>query len=404
MMKLILLVCSALILPILSVRKIPLFKRQSIRSQLREKGGHELVSKMREANAAELAVWKKLRKTLHLEDTPEYLKDYMDAQYFGPISIGTPAQNFEVVFDTGSSNLWVPSQKCSILDVACLIHNKYDSKKSSTYIANGTKFAIEYGSGKLSGFISEDDVTIADVKAKKQGFAEATKEPGITFVMAKFDGILGMAYSSISVDGVVPVFDTLFDQKSVEKNLFAFYLSRDPDAKVGGEISLGDVDKSRYKEPITWIPETSEKYYEIKMDKLTIPSKGASFCSEGCDVIADTGTSLLLGPVEDVQKIQDIIGAVPLAKGEYLVNCSTIDSLPTINIMLGGKAFPLTGRDYVLKESAQGKEICLSGFLGMDLPPQLGPKWILGDVFLGVYYTIFDKGNNRVGFAEAVHD
>jgi len=336
----------------------------------------------------------------------EALTNYMDAQYYGIVHIGTPPQEFSVIFDTGSSNLWVPSTQCKLTNIACLLHNKYDAKSSSSYQPDGQEFAIQYGSGSLSGFCSIDSVEIAGVWVQNQKFAEAVEEPGLTFVAAKFDGILGLGYPTIAVNGILPPVNNMIAQGQLTSGMFAFFLNRTANADDGGEISIGGVDPSRYTGDFNWNDVTRQAYWQIKMDNFQVQGKNVSACGgtdSGCQVIVDSGTSLLALPTDLSEAVNHAIGAFKFANGEYIVPCRHMDTMPDIDFVLNGITYTLTPEDYVMQIEAEGQKQCISGFMGMDIPPPAGPLWILGDVFMGKYYTAFDFDNNRVGFATLKH-
>merc|ERR1712072_705412 len=312
--------------------------------------------------------------------------DFQNAQYYGPITIGTPPQKFNVIFDTGSSNLWIPSgSNWQPLN----FHNKYHSGKSSTYTKNGTKFSIQYGSGSLSGFVSQDTVNVGGVDCPNTLFAEATSEPGLAFKIGKFDGIMGMAFESIAVDGMTPAwYSAVGDAK-----LFGVYLGGT--TGLGGEMTLGGTDSSHYTGDISYFPVSRAKYWQISVDTFSV---GNLSKVEG---ILDTGTSLLVVPPAVMTSFGQQVGATSIAGGkEWTLDCSKISTLPTLDITIGGKPFPLEGKDYVLQVTSMGQTECLLGMTGMDLSRE-GLSLILGDVFLRKYYAVFDLGNTRVGLATA---
>ncbi|KAL0286192.1 UNVERIFIED_CONTAM: Aspartic proteinase [Sesamum angustifolium] len=415
------------------------------------------------------------------------LKNYMDAQYFGEIGIGSPPQKFTVIFDTGSSNLWVPSAKC-YFSVPCFFHSKYKSSQSSTHKKNGKPAAIHYGTGAISGFFSEDNVKVGDLVVKDQEFIEATREPSVTFLVAKFDGILGLGFQEISVGNATPVWYNMLRQGLVKEPVFSFWLNRNVEEEEGGELVFGGVDPNHFKGKHTYVPVTQKGYWQFDMGDVLIDGKESGYCSGGCSAIADSGTSLIAGPTTVVAMINHAIGAsgvvsqqckavfeqygqtimdllmaeaqpkkicsqvglctfdgthgvsagiqsvvdekdgrssglgddflshlnwtcgndklqlcerLPSPMGESAVDCASISSMPTISFTIGGKPFDLSAEQYILKVGEGAAAQCISGFTGLDIPPPRGPLWILGDMFMGRYHTVFDFGKLRVGFAEA---
>ncbi|GAA6056834.1 hypothetical protein JCM3770_003592 [Rhodotorula araucariae] len=318
------------------------------------------------------------------------LTNYLNAQYFAEITLGTPPQSFKVVLDTGSANLWVPSTRCS--SIACFLHSKYDAKASSTYKANGTEFKIQYGTGSLEGIISNDVMSIGDLTIKGQDFAESTSEPGLTFAFGKFDGILGLAYDTISVQHVVPPFYNMLNQGLLDEPKFAFWMGSDPEQ---GEAIFGGVDEKHYTGKIDYVPVRRKGYWEVELEKVKFGNEELELENTGAAI--DTGTSLIALPTDLAEIINRDIGAKKGWNGAYTVECSTVPSLPALTLFFGGKPYKLDSKDYILE--VQGT--CMSAFQGLDIPAPMGPIWIIGDVFLRKFYTVYDYGRDAVGFAKS---
>ena len=224
-------------------------------------------------------------------------------------------------------------------------------------------------------------------------FGESVKEPGMAFVAGKFDGIFGLAYETISVNGVMPPFHKMVQDKIVDEPVFSFYLG---DSKNQGSVlTFGGINKNHYTGEITYSDVIRKAYWEVAMEKFTFDGKIIQI--QGKSAAIDTGTSLIVTPKADADAINNLIGAKKSFTGQYTIDCSKVASLPSITFTFNGRDFTLTGNDYILQVQGQ----CLSGFAGIDLPPNMATLWIVGDVFLRKVYTVYDLGNNRVGFADS---
>ena len=151
---------------------------------------------------------------------------------------------------------------------------------------------------------------------------------------------------------------------------------------------MGGIESEKFYGDLHFIPVINQTYWTLSLDSVSI-SSNKLISSVYC--IIDTGTSLITGPTKVIEQIATAVGAKKVIAGEYSIDCSV--SLPNLTFVLGGKEFVLSGKDYRIESNGQ----CILGLMGLDINNGL---WILGDVFIRKYYTVFDYGKKQVGFAQ----
>lgn len=325
------------------------------------------------------------------------LRNQLNAQYSGEIEVGTPGQKIKVLFDTGSSNLWVPTRQ-GLEDLKLdSFHAGFDAKKSSTFQEGSRSFFFQYGGGAVTGKYCSDDVSIGALKIHNFSFAQVEDVRGLgsmyTSRMSVFDGILGLGFDNMAFGGV-PAMQALMTSRKLKKPVFGFYLGDHED----GQLVLGGVDDRHYEGQFHFMPVVSTAYWQVMLDNIKVGDaaiKPAHLRGTGAQspylmklanskhAIIDSGSSMLVGPKAEVQAIAGMLGASLMGQ-LWVIDCA---SKMQVTFTLGGQEFQLQGDDLVLER--QGN-LCL---LGLQSSDGFTPHWVLGNVFMRKFYVQFDWRN-----------
>ncbi|MEM8960345.1 MAG: pepsin-like aspartic protease [Acidobacteriota bacterium] len=315
--------------------------------------------------------------TRDLDGTP------VAGQYTMKLEVGTPAKSFDVIMDSGSSNLILLGDASRCETCQDIPGQTYDPDESSTSSLNGKSFSIRYGSGELKADEVEDVVAVPGVEGFSYTFGVMTQEAGIS-------NILGLAYQPLAQpNGLLPTFfATLVDQAGID-NVFAMTLCG---ANKGGKIELGHTTT----EPTTYLPLAGETYYVVKPDHLALASTGETIGSFASVLtVVDSGTTELIVP----QAMFDgIVSAIETSGTELdkrsdseivIKGRPDYDSLPTFQVVAGDVSLDIAPETYVKK----------LGLTEHFLAIAAQERGILGQVFIENHYTVFDRANKRMGFA-----
>ncbi|KAG0080935.1 hypothetical protein BGZ93_009641 [Podila epicladia] len=321
-----------------------------------------------------------------------------DLEYYGSVSIGTPAQVVKLDFDTGSSDIWFPSSTCT--STACKNHNRFNAGASSTFQNDGRQWTISYGDkSSASGTLGSDIVSVGNI-AVRQTIGLATSESA-QFGSSPEDGLFGLGFNTIeSVRGVKTFMDNAIAAGLLSQPVISVFLpSVRRNGGVGGEYLFGAIDSTKYEGELTYVPVTRLGYWQVTMNDVTFA--GESLGVDSSEGIVDTGTTLVMLSDAAAKAVHDKIpGAVftPETDTEsayWSVPCSLTSSSDNVGIKMGGKLFDIAVADLAYEDLGDGSGSCYSGIQGGQ-----DGLWILGDVFIKNNYCVFEQSAKpRIGMA-----
>lgn len=306
--------------------------------------------------------------------------------YVGKIFIGTPSQSFNVIFDTGSSNLWIPNTKC--LSSMCKMHHRFNTGKSHDFSLVGENMGVKFGTGKIWGRLAYDTVKLGNkdshITIKHQCFGMIEKEWGAVFRTSAFDGILGLSFPSLSMAHQPVLFDNVQSQHLLKYPMFSFYYN--PSSGGKSSINFGYPKKEHYQGKLKWVDVSKPMYWQLKLKDIKVGNKALNLCpDQSCKLVVDTGTHLFTSPSAHLNTLLAEIGA----------GCDGKDVTFVVEDANGTHEFTVESKYYNL----HSKGNCRPGFMALDVPAPRGPLFIVGNLFMQKYLTVYNRKPAQVGFA-----
>lgn len=344
-------------------------------------------------------------------------------------------QPFPVIIDSGSSDIWVESKSCAGCSGS---ESGYDPQKSNTYAAVGadSDFELTYlDQTNVIGKHGYETLQLGDVMVPNQVFAEVTSMYNSTEKCDEM-GILGLGFSDVSSHNFPALLSNL---KTILPNpVFSLYLDehndyelrldattqiespipkRAPESK-SSELTFGGVNASHYSGCLQWHDlgqfrakgETFKGYWDFGLEKVMVGQE--EFPASKLALI-DSGSTFSAGSSEAVGHIakklsMDCFVLTESYPGIEAVQCddpfgfdvatsSCNKRLDPIVFQADGAPYELGTAELLVEMDTALGPLCVLGLLGF---PGF-PGWLLGMNFMRKYYTAFDFGNKKIGFAEA---
>jgi len=323
-----------------------------------------------------------------------------DVGYLATIQMGTPPQNFLILMDSGSADLWVGSENCqSQSGGGCGNHTFLGQQSSSSFQDTAKPFQVSYGTGQVAGTIVQDNIVIAGRSLTNHVFGVASQESvDFSSNQTPFDGLMGLAQSNLSEQRTPTPIESLASAGLVPDSVVSYKISRVADNLNDGQITFGGLDNTKFDpNTLVSVPNVNPQgFWEASLDSASV--NGVDTGLTGRTTILDTGTTLMVLPPADATVIhQNIPGAQEDGQGGFTIPCTTNAS---VALTYSGQSFTIDPRDLAFQpvdaNNPQGD--CVSGISSGSIGTVT--QWLVGDTFLKNAYFSTDVSKNTVSLAK----